>query len=169
MPQAAPATGPEWTEYRPALHRFLLQRLQNSQDAQDLAQEAYLRFYQLDNTHAIQRPSGYLYRIAVNLLYEFRLRQSRDKVTYDSELVDTLSDLTADPSLTDLPERLAAAQQLHRVLQSIPLAYRKILILHRRDGQSVQQIAAALGLSTRTVETYLAKALAYARHARGEP
>ncbi len=159
-------TGSDTAQYRPALHRFLVRRLRNSQDAQDLAQETYLRFYQLGEGHAVRRPSGYLYRIAVNLVYEFRLRQSRDRVTYDSGLVESLGEQTADPTLADPGDRLATMEQVSRILASIPPAYRSVLIMHRRDGLSVREIAQQLNLSGRTVETYLARAIAHARNSR---
>ncbi len=164
--ESAPATGAELAQYRPALHRFLVRRLQNSQDAQDLAQEAYLRFCQLDSTHKINRPSDYLYRIAVNLVYEFRLRQSRNRVTYDSEMLYALGEKTPDPAVVDPSDRLAAAEQVHLLLASIPAAYRKVLIMHRRDGLSTEDIAKTLNLSKRTVEAYLAKAIAFARNSQ---
>jgi RNA polymerase sigma factor (sigma-70 family) len=164
--ESAPLGGHDSAQYRPALHRFLVNRLQNAQDAQDLAQEAYLRFYQLGDSHKIERPSSYLYRIAVNLVYEFRLRQRRDRVTYDSEMIAALGERTADPTSADPGDRLAEAEQVNRLLSSIPVAYRKVLIMHRRDGLSTQDIAKTLNLSRRTVEAYLAKAIAFARNAR---
>jgi len=45
----------------------------------------------------------------------------------------------------------------------VPPGYRKVLIMSKRDGMSSAQIADTLGLSQRSVEKYLARALAYAR------
>jgi len=95
-----------------------VRRLQNTADAQDLAQETYLRFYQLTNADAVVS-QRVLFRIAVNLVYEFRLRRARDRVTYDSEMVAALAEQTADPSNQDPSERLAVAEQVNRILASI--------------------------------------------------
>jgi len=153
-------------QYRPALHRFLVSRLRNAEDARDLAQETYLRFYQRTCAGAIRRPGGYLFRIAANLIYEFRLRNHRDCVTYDSEMVDTLSERTVDPSGTDPIDQLALTQELMNIVASIPPTYRKVLVMHMRDGHSCLDIANALGLTQPSVRVYLARAIAYARNAR---
>ena len=164
--ESVPLTGPDCEQYRAALHRFLIRRLRNDQDAQDLAQETYLRFYQLGNTHSIRRPVGYLYRIAVNLVYEIRLRRSRERVTFDSQMVDAMDEGTSDPASIEPSVQLAAEEQVSRVLFSVPAAYRKLLILHLRDGMSAREIAATTHSNQRTVEANLAKALAFARNAR---
>src|SRR5687767_3031982 len=95
-PESVAFSGTDSEQYRPALHRFLTRRLQNAEDARDLAQEAYLRFYQLADTDAVRRPSGYLFRIAVNLVYEFRLKRRQSCVTHDSDALEKLADSVAD-------------------------------------------------------------------------
>ena len=151
-------------QYRPVLHRFLLSRLKNAEDAADLVQETFLRYYALPNSAAVARPDNYLFRIAVNLIYEFRLRRDRERhfVTFDSELSNSsMSTLTQ----TDPGESLDTHQQIEHVLSQIPAAYRQVLVLHKRDGLSCKEIARQLNLSVRSVEKYIARALAYARHA----
>jgi RNA polymerase sigma-70 factor (ECF subfamily) len=154
-------------QYRPVLHRFLLSRLRNQEDASDLAQETFLRYYALPNAEAVSRPDNYLFRIAVNLLYEFRMRRDRDRkvVTFSSRLSDTSIDtlVAADPG-----EAASIHQQIEHVLAQIPPAYRQVLVLQKRDGLSCSEIAAQLNLSVRSVEKYLARALAHARNASWE-
>jgi RNA polymerase sigma factor (sigma-70 family) len=158
----------ESEQYRPALHRFLLGRLKNAEDASDLAQETFLRYYSISNAEAVSRPDNYLFRIAVNLLYEFRLRRDRDNrfVTFSSQLSETSLESLLDDDPT---EALATQQQLAHVLAQIPAAYRQVLVLHKRDGLSCKEIAAQLNLSVRSVEKYVARALAHARNASWEP
>jgi RNA polymerase sigma factor (sigma-70 family) len=159
-------SGTDSEQYRPALHRFLTRRLQNAEDARDLAQETYLRFYQLPDMDAVRRPSGYLFRIAVNLVYEFRLKRSRERVAYDSDVAESLAENAPAPAATDPAQRLATRDELTRILAQIPATYRRVFILHKRDGYSCQEIAAALNLAPRSVEVYLARAIAFARNAR---
>jgi len=159
-------SGTDSEQYRPALHRFLTHRLRNAEDARDLAQETYLRFYQLTDADAVRRPSGYLFRIAVNLVYEFQLKRKQDCVSFDSDAVETLADTVATPSSTDPSQQLMAANQVDHILRQIPATYRKVFIMHKRDGLSCQEIAQALNLTKRSVEVYLARAIAFARTAR---
>lgn len=164
--EAAGLNGADSEQYRAALHGYLLRRLHNAEDARDLAQETYLRFYQLSDTDAVRRPSAYLFRIAVNLVYEFRLKRGRDCVTYDSQIAEALADSAPELSSADPVDQLAVTEQIDRIVSRIPRTYRKAFIMHKRDGLSCQEIATALQLTRRSVEIYLARAIAFARNAR---
>jgi RNA polymerase sigma factor (sigma-70 family) len=152
-------------QYRVELHRFLTRRLHSSQDAGDLAQDVYLRFLQLPDTDLIRQPQAYLYRIASNLVYEYRLREKRRDVVCDPAVLEELAEDTADSWIPTLDERLSTGQQLERVLQQLPETYRAILLLQKRDGLSYAEIAKRLGLSVHTVQKYLFRALAHCRAA----
>jgi len=159
--------GTDSEEYRKILHRFLLRHLGNAQDADDLAQESYVRFFQLPRTEAILKPRSYLFRVAQNLVYEYRLRQSRERefVTVDSQLFEAQARRTADVTNIDPGEELSSAELVNRILMQVPPGYRKVLVLHKRDGMTSAQIAKELGLTKRSVEIYIARAMTYARAA----
>jgi RNA polymerase sigma factor (sigma-70 family) len=164
--QAADLPGPDSPEDRAALIRFLLSRLRSAEDASDLAQETYLRFLQVPDAAVIRQPLRYLYRIALNLVYEFRLRRDRSIVTFDSQIAEEqAARMPPDPSL-ELGQALATAEQLTRILNQIPPHYRRVLVMHKRDGLSYAQIAAETGLSRQSVQKYLARAMAAARVAK---
>ena len=80
-PSAAADTNGADAAYTRHLHRFLVGRLRNREDAGDLAQEAYLRYLQLPDSSVVRKPSDYLFRIAFNLISEWRLRRDRSAVT----------------------------------------------------------------------------------------
>src|SRR5262245_14418283 len=86
-------SGDQKAEYPAALHKYLLRRLRHRQDAQDLAQEAYLRFLQLPSAAAVRNSAAYLFRIAFNLITERQLRQDRSVVSCDSELLEQHADV----------------------------------------------------------------------------
>ena len=153
------------SEYRAALYHFLLSHVKNAQDADDLAQEVYVRY--LSNPGGVRNPRSYIFTIAANLVAEFRGRKSRELrfIEVDSALCDERAMQTADTTRREPAEELGTAELLNRILMQIPPAYRKVLILHKRDRMTAAQIAAALGLSKRSVEIYVARALTYARNA----
>jgi RNA polymerase sigma-70 factor (ECF subfamily) len=161
------AEGVPSAEDRRILHRFLMRYLRNAQDADDLAQEAYLRLCQLPSTEGIRKPRSYLFRVALNVFYEHRLRRSRERevLAMDSTLFEAQAKRTADTTNLDPSDALGSAELLNRVLMQIPESYRKVLVLNKRDGLTAAQIAKILGLSKRSVEVYLARALTYARSA----
>jgi RNA polymerase sigma-70 factor (ECF subfamily) len=147
------------------LHRFLMRRLRSAQQAQDLAQEAYLRLLRVEHAELIRQPRAYLYRIAVNLVTEFRLRVRRDPVTYDSETLEDIAEKIGEAP-SDEGERVADAEQIELLLEQLPPLYRAIFVLRKRDGLSYPEIAQQLGISVHTVKKYLARAVAKCRHAR---
>lgn len=152
-------------QYQAELHRFLMRRLHSSHHAQDLAQEAYLRLLRVERPELVRQPRAYLYRIAVNLVLEFRLRARREPITYDSdtlaEAAERISEAPADEG-----ERTADTQQIELILQQLPPLYRAIFVLRKRDGLSYQEIAQQLEISVHTVKKYLARAVAKVRQAR---
>src|SRR3984885_2376818 len=62
------------------LVRFIAKRLRSVADAHDLAHEAYVRLLRLKRKDLIRDPQAYLYRIAVNILYEFELKRKADAI-----------------------------------------------------------------------------------------
>jgi RNA polymerase sigma-70 factor (ECF subfamily) len=154
-------------QYHAELHRFLMRRLHSSQQAQDLAQEAYLRLLRVERAELVRQPRAYLYRIAVNLIAEFRLRSRRDPITYDSDAVaEAEAAGHTSETATDEGEHAADAQQIELILNQLPPLYRAIFVLRKRDGLSYQEIAQQLEISVHTVKKYLARAVAKCRHAR---
>src|SRR5579864_5473659 len=60
------------------LVRFIAKRLRSVADARDVAHEAYVRLLRVKRKDLIRDPQAYLYRIAVNILYEFELKKKAD-------------------------------------------------------------------------------------------
>jgi RNA polymerase sigma factor (sigma-70 family) len=147
-------------QYRNQLHRYLVWRLRSTQDAQDVAQDVYLRFLQISKQEAIREPQALLYRLASNLVYEFRVRAQRGHVTFDSQVAETMAERTEDVWRDELNERLSSARQLEAVLGRLPATYQAVLLLRKRDGLSPDEIALRMGLTKATVYTYLIRAVA---------
>src|SRR5689334_1666096 len=87
-----------YEEYGAELERFLGRRASNPEDARDLAQNVYLRLLQLPRDEVIQNPQGFIYRIARNVAHEFRLRDSKNPVVYNSDVLDDACGCTPDDS-----------------------------------------------------------------------
>ncbi|MBS0421413.1 MAG: RNA polymerase sigma factor [Proteobacteria bacterium] len=149
------------------LHRYLLQQLRNQDDARDLAQEAYMRYLQVPDMSAVRDPGAYLFRIALNLISEWRLRRDRSAVTYDSELTDKVALYAAD-NAPDVFEQAASSERLQSILEQIPVTYRRALLMSKCEGLSNVEIAKRINVTPETVVRYLARAVAFARAARWE-
>lgn len=153
-------------EFSGELQRFLTRRLRCAQTARDLAQDVYLRFLLVSRQETIRKPQAFLYQLASNLMYEFRMRQQHTQIVYDSDLVEAADRNSAVESKTDPGDRLSSAQELDRILKPLPKAYRAVLLMRKRDGLSPDEIAQRLGLSKKTVYEYLTRAIAQVKEAR---
>jgi RNA polymerase sigma factor (sigma-70 family) len=151
-------------QYRLALHRYLVRRVHSEENARDLAQEAYLRLLRVNDAEAVRKPLAYLYRIAANVVYEFRLRERNERVTFDSQAVEQLAEHPQDLA-DELTERLSTQQQLEHVLAQLPPLYQAVFVLRKRDGMSYPEIARTLQISVHTVKKYLARAIVQCRAA----
>src|SRR5262245_32725797 len=83
-------------QFRAGLHRYLLRRLRSAENAQDLAQEVYLRLLRFSDRKLVQHPEAYVYRVAFNVLCEFKLHEKRDPVSFDSDAVALLAEQIPD-------------------------------------------------------------------------
>jgi RNA polymerase sigma factor (sigma-70 family) len=157
-----------FAQYGKALHRYLMRRLASSESANDLAQEAYLRLMRVEHAELIMAPQAYLFRIASNLIYEQRQRAKREVVTFDSRLMEHASERTSDPMALEPGEKLNMERQLESMLKQLPPLYAAILVMKKRDGLSLQEIAKELDISVHTVKKYLFRAVAQCRAAKWE-
>jgi RNA polymerase sigma-70 factor (ECF subfamily) len=120
----------------------------------------------MDSHELVRKPQAYLYRIAANLVYEFKLRERNEPIAFDSEAFEQAAESTAEPTGADASETVSHAQQLESILGQLPPLYRAVFVLRKRDGMSYAEIARALDISVHTVKKYLARAVAQCRCAR---
>ncbi len=155
-------------EFAARLYGLLLQRLRNKEDAQDIAQEAYLRLLRVERKKIIEKPESYMFRIATNLANEFAMQRRGAPVIIDiDETTDAQIIGDGDAFEKSLDHR-AELRRLEAVLGNMPPAYRAVLILSKRDGLSRAEISRELGLSVHTVKKYLARAAAWCREEMSE-
>ncbi|MBL8265640.1 RNA polymerase sigma factor [Steroidobacter sp.] len=147
------------------LYRYLLSRLSHRQAAEDLAQEVYLRLLRFADRELVQSPENYVYRVAFNVLHEFRLHQRRNPVQFDSTTATELESLLPDdaPTAEQLYEQDDREQQLEAVLAKLPAMQRSVFLLAVRHDVPHEEIAARLGISLHTVRKYLYRTLHFCR------
>lgn len=144
------------TESGPELVRFISRRMSNRAEAEDLAQEVYLRLLRIEEPGVIHDPRAFALRVAANVAYEWRMA-ARNRLEHTHEAPD-IPDEREDPyrALLNTQEM----QRFTRALDALSPIQRAILLLHRRDGYTYEQIAKTVGLSVQMVNKHLAKSLA---------
>lgn len=162
---SANRTGAEFEQQVSAVLRFLSRRMQRREDAQDLAQEVFLRLSARGGREAPRDPYRYVLGIASNVLADFKRQAFSDErhVVVDSELADASAHRESNWLSDDMADRAHLQQVLLRGLRQLPPQQQAILILHKREGLSLKEIADKLGLSLFTVKIYLTRAKAHFR------
>jgi RNA polymerase sigma-70 factor (ECF subfamily) len=132
--------------------RTALRLTGNRQDAQDAAQEVFLRLHRsLGRIDDSLNLTGWLYRVTVNVCRDI-LRKRRN--------TDSLDDIQlAAPSFTEAD--LGRAQQLKLVedaLRTLPEKERAAVTLRDIEGLSTREVAEILGSSEATVRSQISAA-----------
>ena len=141
-------------EHGDDLLRFLSRRSRTMADARDLAQETYIRLLRLDRKDLVRDPRAYVYRVAANLLYEFELKRRADGTGLRRWLME--SPIEDGVSVPASAEALGLAARIETVLRELTPKCRAVLIMHRRDGMTYEEIGKQIGISASMVKKYLA-------------
>jgi RNA polymerase sigma factor (sigma-70 family) len=139
------------------LLRFLRSRLGHGDLAQDLAQEVYLRLLRLDDVSLIRNPRSFVIHLAAHAVHEWRML-ARNRLQHSDEGLEPLIAESSDPA--ELLECVDRLHHLDRVVGNLSPKRQSILLMHRRDGMTCQQIATRVNLSVGMVKKPLARALA---------
>ena len=147
-------------EHNRSLVAFLRNRLDSLAEAQEVAQEAYVRLLRLERPEQVGFLRAYLFRIAQNLVVD-RLRQRNVREqSADQELFEDWLD-------TPPPERRALATDQLRVvreaLRELPRKTAAAFVLHVIDEKDFSAIAKSMRLTERMVRYHVARALAHCR------
>lgn len=146
----------DWTKVFLKVKAALMRRGRSAHDADDLVQEAWVRLacYERDNT--VEQPEAFLMRVAINLSIDaYRLSATRGEQV-------TLEDLVLLDGRPGVEDELLGRERLARLSECISLLSnqtRQILLAHRIDGKTYQEIARQHGISITSVHKQIAKAV----------
>ncbi len=141
------------TQYR-GVYRFLVNRLGSPADAEDAAQETFLRLAR-QNAAEVYAPRSYLYTIARNLSSD--MLRARGACPVSSPCIeDYPSSAPAPDTALDLIQR---QELVHEALAALSPKCREAFILHRFDDLSYNEVARQMRVSPKTVEKHIAKAM----------
>jgi len=153
-----------YLERRADLVRFFTVRLRSASAAEDLAQDIYVRLSSLSQPADIQNPVAYLYRLGSNLMLD-RLRGERRTANRDGAWLDsqTVRVGNEEVSLEPSAEAAVAARQrlaqLAVALEELSPQTQRVFRMHKFEGLSHPEVAAALGISRSAVEKHMMTAL----------
>ncbi|KAF1687565.1 RNA polymerase subunit sigma-24 [Pseudoxanthomonas broegbernensis] len=142
-------------DQQPCLLQFLRLRVPNDEDAHDLAQESLTRLLRYRDSEPASAWRPLLFRIARNLINE-QYRRSQTRHVGDHVPLEGVE--LPDPA--PAPAQHQQDEWLRAAILELPPRCRQVYVLRRVDGLSHAQIARRCGISVKTVEKHLTKALA---------
>ena len=153
MPPPTEAPGPTtaalWREFSAPLRKFLRARTASAADAEDLLQEVFVRIQKrLPGLREPAKLQGWVYRIARNAVIDhYRSRRAQAPLDFEPE--------AEDPAGRDVVDLTAS---LRKFVAALPPAYRAPLVRHEFQGEALQDVAAALGLSLTATKSRVRRA-----------
>jgi RNA polymerase sigma-70 factor (ECF subfamily) len=150
--------------YEKNVYNLALRMTGNPEDAEDMAQEAFLKAYSsLDSFRGDSKFSVWLYRIVSNVCLDFlRKQKKRQSFSLSMEDDDGEEGELELPDLRRLPEdeleKKLTRDAVQRGLAQLPEDARQILLLREIQGLSYEEIGEALGLEPGTVKSRIFRA-----------
>lgn len=145
--------------YKDKLFHLSYRMLGNRHEAEDIAQEAFVRAYV--NIHSYDQTkkfSTWIYRIATNLCID-RIRKKKPDYFLDSEVAGTDGLTLYSQIATDEkgPEAAVESMEIQEVVQREILKlsdkYRVVIVLRYIDDLSIKEISELLNIPEGTVKT----------------
>ena len=142
-----------YSRYHDRLLNFISARISNREDAENLAQDVWVRVLESGKEVCDQTASSFLHTVATNLVNDY-LRRLYVRAGMRDEVARLYNDT---PSVTPAHEYEAAELARFEAarVECLPAQRRTIYIMSRFDNMAVADIADALSLSFRTVENHL--------------
>jgi RNA polymerase sigma-70 factor, ECF subfamily len=145
-----------FTEVAPGLLLFARQWVQSAADAEDVVQEAFVKFWR--RNHKVQN-RALLYAAVRSIALDFIRRDSRRARREASALGDTNEFIEPQFEFEDDTQRILA-----EAIDSLPCEQREVLVMKIWNELTFVEIAGALGISQNTAASRYRYALATLRN-----
>jgi RNA polymerase sigma-70 factor (ECF subfamily) len=144
--------------HRSMVYRVAYQFAGNHHDAEDIAQEVFIKVYRsLDRFRQDAQLTSWMYRIVMNACIDHRRRHSPAGAAPFGEEAE--HKMLNTPEEAPDPEARAYASELGQVLESeianLPPGQRLVFVMRHHQGLKLCEIADALGLAEGTVKRQL--------------
>lgn len=126
--------------------------------AEEIVEELFYVFWKdKEKLHVFRSIKSYLYGAVRNQSLQYLEHMEVMKRHQETVLSSPLHASAADPQ--ELIEYKELQVLIHKTLEQLPPVRRRIFCMHRMEGKKYAAIASLLGLSVKTVEAEISKAL----------
>jgi len=140
MPMAM-TTEKIWEEFHPRLKQFILKRVPDEQNAEDILQDVFLKIHtRIDTLRDEEKLQSWMYQIARNTIADY-YREHKATIELPEAHLLPEEPIVGDDVVKDLIPSVKA------MVNSLPDEYREALILTEYEGLTQRELAERLGLS----------------------
>jgi RNA polymerase sigma-70 factor (ECF subfamily) len=144
-----------YRRYVAAIYRFVLAQVRDVQDAEDLCSETFARMLRgLEGFRGEASFKNWLYQIARNAVRNHRRASGYRRLVPLSPTLKAPEEPGAVPKASD-----ETLETVLRILQPLPPRYRRVLELRFLQGHTVEETAAAMGITVANAKVLQHRAL----------
>jgi len=127
----------------------------NEHDAQDVAQEAFLRAFKFFDSFRGSNSRSWLLSIVRNASYDWLQKNRKSELT--TVFDEQLHGVEASEEQTPLPAEVDQ-EIVRQAIEELPVEFREVTVLREMEGMSYKEIAEICGVPIGTVMSRLARA-----------
>ncbi len=141
----AVSTSEIWNEFSKRLRRFVLKRVQDENDAEDVLQEIFCKIHHnVSNLKDEDKLENWIHQITRNAITDHYRRRGKVEAPFPDVPQDGAAVVTP-PGTGERAD--AGLKALRAMIDDLPDKYRQAIILTEYDGLTQKQVAEKLGLS----------------------
>ena len=156
-----------YNRYASKIYAKCITLLKDEAFAKDATQEVFIKiFTNLANFNERSKFSTWVYSITYNYCIDFIRKKKKQQKIFSDEIEkapDLADDMVPDKELLELE-----IKQLQKVLDSIPIGDKAILLMKYQDGISIKEISETIGKSESAIKMKIKRAKEKARKIKQE-
>lgn len=138
--------------WKPQLQKFISARV-DTQEAEDVLQETWTRFFQYSDISRLENPQGYLFQVARNVICDHWAKKNLENLAEELDIDEHVPDVSPEPQYSNL-----MLDQLFQLIEDMPVKRREVFVRRRLLGESREEIAVSLNTSVEAVKKNIHRA-----------
>lgn len=145
--------------YTPRIYKFAYSYLKNRNDAEEIIQIVFLKIWKKRNTiDTSKNIRAYIFKITVNSIYDF-IKQKKSEYSFQKRF--RLNKIFPENNTWNTLINNEMQHNLLNCINKLPNRQKKIFQLSKVEGYTNDEISVKTGLSKRTVENHLYRAILF--------